>query len=546
MSCNSIEVNSSFKVDAHIQRWTITNDDIYLLRFHEAPPGWLDDIIQDVIDDTGLADDLEDLDYRFTNFQEGYTEHFYDWKDGDTETLAYVFNIYATRADMNAGLQEIRTAYVSRDESGAMFDSLIGAWQTGSGGAWFNEQVSVVSNVAYAAAKSASTLTATMESQQKQLETAFGDIEILQKQVDGRVSTWFMDFDPMIGNTIDPTKKPYYCWLQGNTCTEPEYEDSSDKDTRPEHVGDVFVQYELMPDGVTRRILKTMRFTSEEQPDGSSLYKWEVFDDDLASKAYNQALNSQAVADKKVETFISDNPPYPNQYGVSDTDDIYLADKLVGDIWYDSDNKYTYTDGDGQTHTVDSANKMYRYSKFNGSAPYDYRWTEVSDKRLTASVQRLDEATVSINGVARAKSSLVVDADGVTSGYVASADNSTWSEFKVFADKFSVAASGTQKWSGRPFTIDNTVTPPVIKFNGVVEFSNITGGESIVTKDNLEYNIDNNVTTIDGGNVNLVNLNAANITTGYLRANRINAGSIWSTDKYTMEINLDAGYIHIK
>ena len=76
MSCNkSIEVHSPVEATAEIRRWTITNDEIYLLKFKGKPEPWLDDIIHGVIDDTGLVQDVTGLQTQFTNFHDGYTNH---------------------------------------------------------------------------------------------------------------------------------------------------------------------------------------------------------------------------------------------------------------------------------------------------------------------------------------------------------------------------------------------------------------------------------------------------------------------------------------
>ena len=186
------------------------------------------------------------------------------------------------------------------------------------------------------------------------------------------------------------------------------------------------------------------------------------------------------------------------------------------------------------------------------------KWIEVRDTDIQASVDRLDEATVDVDGVATAKSSLVVNADGNIAGVRLSATNDPadpGSNFRIFADKFELAATDGQAANMVPFSVDTTTRQ--IKFNGNVEFSNIDGGDKLVTEDNLEYNIENNVTTIDGGNVNLVNLNASNIKTGQLDANLIRTGAIYNkgavpgTNNYHMKIDLGDGVstfgeIHIK
>ena len=95
VSCNEeIVVHSPVAATAEIRRWTITNDDIYLLKFKEKPEPWLEDIILGVIDDTGLVEDVGSLEHRFDNFVEGYTNHFYDWQDGDDIINSGLFIIF--------------------------------------------------------------------------------------------------------------------------------------------------------------------------------------------------------------------------------------------------------------------------------------------------------------------------------------------------------------------------------------------------------------------------------------------------------------------
>jgi len=514
MSCTELEVVSSISAIANIRRWTITSDDIYLLKFNEKPPGWLEDIIINTVDqEMGLVDDLSNLESRFANIEEGYTNHYFDWMDGDKHTLSTVESLYTTNAEFNAGINSIKTTYVSKAEAGASFDSLIGAWQTGAGGAWFNEQVSVVSNVAYSAAKSASTLTATLKSQQDELLAIAGDIAVLEKQIDGKVETW--KGEHLVINTdgtLIPTAEPYVTWLAD--------------DTLPEHTGDTYLLIE--PTATGEKLLGVFRFGRDTVTDK---FNWFILEDDLAAVAYQQALDAGVLADGKVNTFYQATPP----------NIVNNPTMGCGDLWLDSDD----------------GNKMYRYQSVSNELcidkPTDLEWLPVIDKDITASVRRLDEATVDVGGVATAKSSLTVDADGNVAGFVASASSDPddpGSEFRIFAHRFVLASEQGQR-AGHPFTVDtNGSSPANIKFNGRVEFANIDGGEGIVTDDNLEYNIANNVTTIDGGNVNLVNLNASNIKTGSMSADRISAGNIYNTGgnaaSYNMRISLDDGYIHIK
>ncbi len=551
VSCNQeFEVQSPLMVDANIKRWTITSDNIYLMKFGEAPPQWLEDMIDDILIDTGLVDDVADLNAKFANFEEGYTNHFYDWMKGDEHLMATIETLYVTSASYSAGIQELWLTSVSEFESKATVDFTIAAWMSGgAGGAWFNERVSVVSNVAYSAAKSASTLTASLSSQQDQLDAIVGDIDVLEKQVDGKVVTWFVadavnpnnpeepydTMGPVITTPgedygkVNPNGKPYWCWSPNNTCAGNIYNDDTTEDTRAEHTGDTYVYYEYDVNGV-KQILSTWRFGKdpyalEDDPDQG--YNWFIFTDDLATSAYEAALRAQVTADGKINSYYQTTPP------------TILEDPTLGegDIWIDED-------GDAQTGAP--KNSLYRYSVTLG-------WQLVRDVDIKASVDRLDEATVTIDGQARAKSSLniqtSVNGRRIASGFVGEADNES-SSFRIYADDFIVAESAGQDADQVPFRI----VDGHIYFNGRVEFENIddvpdTDLSNYSTFDDLA-GISSKTTIIDGGNITTGTMNAKLVNVINLNAESITAGSIYNTGghqyDYTMRINLDEGEIHIK
>lgn len=113
--------------------------------------------------------------------------------------------------------------------------------------------------------------------------------------------------------------------------------------------------------------------------------------------------------------------------------------------------------------------------------------------------------------VVRAKSSLMVEADGSIAGFVAASDGSV-STFDIRADIFRITDGTISPLN--PFTIDTVTDPgvPQIAFNGVVSFSNVTGTDGLVYEENLT----NGVTVIDG----------SNITTGYISADRLDVNEI--------------------
>ena len=504
MACTSFEVSSPVMVDAHIQRWTITNDDIYLMKFHEEPPLWLEDIIKGLIDQTGLIDSIDNLMDAFSSFEEGYTNHFYDYRDGDDDIMVHVEAIYGTNITQAAGIRRIEGILVNTVESKAWQDNLVAAWMTdGGGGAWFNERVSVIANIAYSAAYSASTLTATLQSQQINIAAIVNDISVLEKQVDGKVVTWFVassnNNDGLAFDTTGPVYpidhpeagkinvdgKPYYCWLPGNICPEAIYLDDTTNDTRPEHTGDTYVYFEYDAYG-NKRIISTWRFGKDPYSDE---YNWFIFTDDIATQAYEQALEAQITADSKITTYYQKEEPNSTTNPGLD----------AGDIWISELNK----------------NIMYWYT---GTT-----WIPVRDADIIASVDRIDEATVSMGGIATAKSSLVISAGTVgselaISGYVGTADN-TSSTFKIFADNFILANTAGASAAYAPFyvnTVDNH-----IYFNGITKFENIRSVDNTVPNwvfsDTLTNEIDRNVTTIDGGK----------ITTGYIDAKYLGVDTVW-------------------
>lgn len=107
-------------------------------------------------------------------------------------------------------------------------------------------------------------------------------------------------------------------------------------------------------------------------------------------------------------------------------------------------------------------------------------------------------------------SKVIVNSAGEIVGFKIT-DTNDLSTFKINTDVFEIANS-TNTFT--PFRIeDNTLL-----FNGRVTFSNITGGESIVTTANVQNAINNNVTTIDGGIVvtNEALVNNLNATGGII------------------------------
>jgi len=127
---------------------------------------------------------------------------------------------------------------------------------------------------------------------------------------------------------------------------------------------------------------------------------------------------------------------------------------------------------------------------------------------VTASVSEVSVASVD-EGEARAKHSLVVNADGNIAGYVAEAG--TTSNFTIVADTFKVQGTTT---GYTPIAVD-TVTGK-LKFTGDVRFEGL--------------GIDGGSTTIDGGKITTNTLDANRLTTNFAWIN----GSVQSSDFTTV------------
>lgn len=110
-------------------------------------------------------------------------------------------------------------------------------------------------------------------------------------------------------------------------------------------------------------------------------------------------------------------------------------------------------------------------------------------------------------------SKVILNSDGKIVGFKFT-DTNDLATFKINTDVFEISNSTN---SYTPFRIeDNNLI-----FNGKVTFTNITGGENIVTINNVQDAINNNVTTIDGGKIvtNEVFVNNLNAVGGIIAEN---------------------------
>jgi hypothetical protein len=122
-------------------------------------------------------------------------------------------------------------------------------------------------------------------------------------------------------------------------------------------------------------------------------------------------------------------------------------------------------------------------------------------------------------------SKVILNSDGKIVGFKFT-DTNDLATFKINTDVFEISNSTN---SYTPFRIEDNN----LLFNGKVTFSNITGGENIVTIDNVQDAINNNVTAINGGIVvtNEAFVNNLNAVGGVI-ADNVNANDFYGKNFY--------------
>jgi len=506
----------------------IVRNDITTITRNDEPDPWFKSMLENNINTSNLANEVSDLANQFNNFEDGTTLQIGYLQTEDTK-LAYDIAVTKVANDTaTAAISQLRISKIGPDGAATIARNTLAAWQNnGSGGAWFDSQVSAISNAAYSAAKSASTLTATMNSQQDNLNALNTDIATLKAQVDGEVSTWLGTWTVVLPDgSIDDTKEPYATWVINNTVAV--------------HTGDTYVQVDDLDSTI---MVASWTFVKDGETEE---FQWLSRTDDTANEALQKALEAGILADGKATTYYQTYPPQSNE----------VADLGCGDIWIDSDDN----------------NKLYRYQPVDKSAcryaleDTEMSWQYIDDKRIQASVDRIDEATVNVirlnpdwiddgctnvtcqdinpewindgsdtdpdshgqskyiygttpdvNGVdkfiteAYAKGSLKVHANGTVAGYTAEANGET-SSFKIFADRFSIANNEGSS-AGEPFIVEGGE----IRFNGVVSFEG-TPAASALQPGGAAADINTNVTTINGDKVR-AGIIAANVGGNYINLN---------------------------
>ena len=486
-----VEVLSTIEVEAHIQRWTITNDDIYIVNRKTEPPDWYKNLIGDIIDQSGTywpIDGADGLNNRFAGIDEGYSNVVYGYTEGDKDLLVHVETLYTTNAEYNAGISNLSGVYLSQKEAGAFVNNTIGAWLTGGeGAAWFNESISTVASHAYAAAQSAQNLTASIKQTDINLGLIGQDLADLNSQIDKTIDSYFYHNDVNIGPTGGVCGNPLVSVAPDsiNTCAEP-YVNWLVPDVRIKKLQDAYVLLEVLDDKVT----KSWTFSKANVPNSltdADGYYWLANNDPAVNDIYQKIADNRILGDSKVSTYVGSVPPHHTKMCVD-----------IGDMWFDTANGdmlKIYMDA-SPTHDCNESPPI------NGG---NFGWVETTDKRLIASVRRLDEVTVGIDpnpawvddgiqsdpdaageprfaGGSRAKSSLVVESNGTggyaAAGFVVSADNvngSASSSFRIFADKFEVCSTADQ--GVVPFSVANRPgLDPLITLDGNV----VVGNNSLV------------------------------------------------------------------
>lgn len=144
------------------------------------------------------------------------------------------------------------------------------------------------------------------------------------------------------------------------------------------------------------------------------------------------------------------------------------------------------------------------------------------NNNLRISIDELEEAMLDEFGNWSANvAKFITDNNGNITGFSFANGSGQTSKFKINADNFQISNSSN---SYVPFKIEGNN----LIFNGKVTFSNITGGDSIITKENIQNAVNNNVTTIDGGKIVtnqafVNNLNAVGgVTADTITGNKLN------------------------
>ncbi|MCG3662508.1 hypothetical protein L5F37_03750 [Aliarcobacter butzleri] len=135
---------------------------------------------------------------------------------------------------------------------------------------------------------------------------------------------------------------------------------------------------------------------------------------------------------------------------------------------------------------------------------------KIQNAQTLITIEENKQAVVDEFGIWSAQvSTYITDSNGDITGFKFANGTGIKSSFSINANNFKISSSNNNYV---PFRIENNN----LFFNGKVTFSNVTGGDSIITKENIQDALNNNVVNIDG----------SKITTGYIGVGRLMAFSV--------------------
>lgn len=155
------------------------------------------------------------------------------------------------------------------------------------------------------------------------------------------------------------------------------------------------------------------------------------------------------------------------------------------------------------------------YTDQNSAVAQDVDMLVTSVNGVSASVSQISVVSVE-DGLAHAKNSLIVDANGNISGYVA--ESGETADFTIFADNFKIA-NGTNPGIV-PFEVDTVNS--IVNFIGVVNFA----------ASNAAYGYEGTSTKINGGLIETNTINAEQINTQGLIAEDIYNSNFYGKNIY--------------
>lgn len=567
------------------KEYVITGDDIYIPMLYDDAPQWMKDLVQVVVDvsiSSGNQNLINDLSKMLQDFAVSYvplnqyTQTILDLSDEDTrinaliETLNSNFNDGLSAA--NAQIISLQLTKASKDEVVAQVIQTIAA-QLADGASNIGSTIGridqAIANETSARATSFQVLTSSLNDTNldiaanstalNTIRTYVGidgygdttgtgllaDVEILQKQNDGIIETISGEWDVML-NTQDPEMaqlvlgaEPYASWKAL---------DASGIDTRLAHIGDVYIKYSTTANGAKEYIasykfIRTAVDTTSPYSTDADGFTWALIVDQAAQDAYEQALNAYELADCKSSvrygTLVQRDATSSAWTAVEKTSNI-------GDIWIISD----------------AGADQHKQFRWNGSG-----WIDVRDKKIIANAEAITQLGVDISneaGLRAAGDTTVTNTVKAYADSVGAGVESKWeynsvlgingiykksgfglttnytsgdgtkanpyvSEFWIDASRLKFTNSNVTG-SVAPFTIDASGTTPQIKFNGVVNFSNITNVPQLGSTPQEVVTAINNAQT--------TTINGSKITTGTITAAQIQTNSI--TSKHISSYNITA------